>query len=77
MSRDAAPSRRPSPSRGGWWPTSSARARLWQRCGARPIQPGSTWMQLSRLGKTTLAQVIWSGSAVRTHTLNLVVKDQG
>jgi len=34
-------------------------------------------MQLSMLGKTTLAQVIWSGSAVGTPTLSLAVKDQG
>ena len=77
MSRAAACSGRPSPSRGGWWATSRERARLWHSWGARPLQPGSTWTQLSMPGKTTLAQATWPGSALGTPTLNLAVKDQG
>jgi hypothetical protein len=75
MSRAPAPIRRPSSSRRGW-PTSRA-GQPQHRWGARPIQLGSTWMQLTMLGKTTLAQSAWPRSAVGTLTLSLAVKDQG
>jgi len=70
MSRAAAPSRRPSPSRGGWWATSRERARLWQRCGARPIQPGSSLYAAHHASQNDACT---TGLA----TLSLAVKDQG
>ncbi len=89
MSRAAAPSRQPSSSRGGWLAHQERGSPAALRgseadptgfhldAGARPIQLGSTWMQLTKLLKTTLAQPAWPRSAVGTATLSLAVKDQG
>jgi hypothetical protein len=76
MSRAAAPSRQPSSSRGGLLAHQECACHQRSR-GARLIQPGSTWTELTMLRKATLAQPAGQRSAVGTPTLSLAVKDQG